>query len=84
MQRIRVREAEYAMNGYTSELLAKAVSQSALDTPLTRDDKAKLLDYLSATGGLNKRYEYVNRGAAGYRELPAAGDQAGVPAIRTT
>jgi monoamine oxidase len=80
MQRLRVREAQYAMQGYTAELLAKAVSQSALDTPLTRDDKTKLLDYLAANHGLNKRYEYVNRGAAGYRELPAAGENAGVPA----
>jgi monoamine oxidase len=77
LQRIRMREAKFAIAGYTSELLAKAVAQSALDAPLTRDDKTKLLDFLAANGGLNKAYEYVNDGSAGYVELPAAGEQAG-------
>jgi monoamine oxidase len=47
LQRVRMREAKYAIAGYTAELLAKAVSQSALDTPLTREDKEKLLDFLA-------------------------------------
>lgn len=80
LQRVRMREAKYAIAGYTAELLAKAVSQSALDTPLTREDKEKLLDFLAANGGLNKAYAYVNDGAAGFSELPAAGNQAGTPA----
>jgi monoamine oxidase len=80
MQRIRMREAKFAIDGYTSELLAKAVAQSALDTPLTRDDKQKLLDFLASNGGLNKEYAYVNDGSAGYTELPAAGDIAGTVA----
>ncbi len=60
--------------------MAKAVTQSALDAPLTREDKEKLLDYLATNGGLDKAYKYVNDGAAGYAELPAAGDHAGIPA----
>jgi monoamine oxidase len=80
MQRIRMREAKFAIAGYTAELLAKAVSQSALDTPLTRDDKAKLLDFLASSGGLDKNYAYVNDGEGGYTELPAAGDHPGIPA----
>ena len=80
MQRIRMREAKFAVAGYTAELLAKAVEQSALDTPLTRDDKEKLLDFLASNGSLNKDYAYVNTGSAGYAELPAAGDVAGTPA----
>jgi monoamine oxidase len=79
MQRIRTREAKFAIAGYAAELLAKAVEQSALDTPLTRDDKEKLLDFLASNGGLDKNYAYVNTGWAGYTELPAAGDVAGTP-----
>ena len=56
MRRIRMREAKFAIAGYTSELLAKAVAQSALDAPLTRDDKAKLLDFLASNGGLTKTF----------------------------
>ena len=77
LQRIRMREAKFAIGGHTSELLAKVVVQSALDAPLTRDDKEKLLDFLASNGGLNKEYEYVNDGSGGYSELPAAGDRAG-------
>jgi monoamine oxidase len=77
MQRIRMRAAKYAIAGYSAELLAKAVSQSALDTPLTRDDKQKLLDFLASSGSLDKNYAYVNTGSAGYSESPAAGDVAG-------
>ena len=79
MQRVRAREANYAIAGYTAELLAKVVAQSALDTPLTRDDKDKLLAFLATNGGLDQNYSYVNDGTAGYTELPAAGDQSGTP-----
>jgi monoamine oxidase len=79
LQRIRMRQAEFSILGYTSELLAKAVTQSALDAPMTRIDKEKLLDFLAANGGLDKTFTYVNNGPGGYAELPAAGDQAGIP-----
>jgi monoamine oxidase len=80
LRRIRMREAKFAIAGYTSELLAKAVSQSALDTPLTRDDKVKLLDFLASSGSLTRDYKYFNDGAGGYAELPGAGDRGGVAA----
>jgi monoamine oxidase len=78
-QRLRMREARLAVAGHTSELLAKAVAESALDAPMTRDDKEKLLAFLASNGGLNKTYAYVNDGSAGYTELPAAGDHSGRP-----
>jgi monoamine oxidase len=78
-ERIRAREAAYTLNGYMFELLAKAVAQDALDAPLTADDKAKLLDFLVTDGSLDRTtHRYVNTGWSGYRELPAAGTQAGV------
>src|SRR5476649_257096 len=53
LARIRMREAKMSIAGYTSELLAKAVSQSALDAALTADDKVKLLDFLASYGNLD-------------------------------
>jgi monoamine oxidase len=79
LARIRMRDAKYSIAGATSELLAKALSQSALDEPLTAGDKEKLLDFLASYGGLDAKHDYVNDGAGGYRVLPGAGDQPGVP-----
>jgi monoamine oxidase len=91
-RRVRMREARADMYGYTSELLAKAVSQTDLDRRLTTDDKAKLVEYLRAEGNLSPDLFY--RGARtqtylptdefpidrrGFRVLPGAGDQPGVP-----
>ena len=70
LQRIRMRAARFAIGGYTAELLAKAVAADALDAPITADDKAKLLDFLAANGGLNAKHEYVNDGSGGYATLP--------------
>ncbi len=78
MQRVRMRQAKFAINGYTSELLAKAVAQDALDMPITSDDKGKLLAFLSDNGGLNAKLEYVNNGPGGYTKLPDVSP--GIPA----
>ena len=87
-----MREARADMYGYTSELLAKAVSQSELDQRLTTDDKAKLVEYLRAEGNLSPDLFY--RGARsspylptdefpgdrrGFRTNPGAADQPGKP-----
>ena len=80
MQRIRVRAAEFAVRGWTSELLAKSISHNALDAPMTTDDRDKLLAYLAKHGGLDKGFAYHNAdGRAGFWVLAAAGDQSGVP-----
>ena len=80
LERIRMREAKFSINGATSELLAKAVAQDKLDAPMTADDKAMLLAFLAKNGGLKKTtYAYENDGAGGYTTLPAAGDVKGVP-----
>ena len=80
LQRIRMRQARIAYRGETAELLAKSISADALDAPLTSDDKAKLLAYVVSEGGVDpKTLRYTNKGAAGYRVLPGAGEVAGVP-----
>jgi monoamine oxidase len=79
LERVRMREAKFSINGATSELLAKAVAQDKLDAPMTAGDKEKLIAFLSKNGGLDKSYTYHNDGAGGYTTLPAAGDVAGTP-----
>ncbi len=47
------------VRGHVSELLAKAVRQSALDEALTREDAEKLLVSLKDWGVLDNQYRYV-------------------------
>ena len=77
-KRVRVREAKADLYGYTSELLAKAVSQTDLDLGLTNDDKERLLDFLSTDGNLGGMERRYNRGdRAGYKTFPGAGEASG-------
>jgi monoamine oxidase len=78
-EKIRMREAKMPLAGYTAELLAKNVAHDKLDAPLTPDDKAKMLEWLAAAGGLDKKYAYENDGAAGYRVERGAGANPGIP-----
>lgn len=73
-QRIRRREARTDMRGYTSELLAKSLDQSALDRPLTTEDKERLLTYLQQEGSLDGNLRYQGSSARGYRVLPGVQD----------
>jgi len=71
-RRVRLREARADFDGYIAELLSKSLSQSALDQPLTTDDRDKLLAYLRRLGALDQQRQY--RGSArrsGYEERSA-------------
>ena len=57
-QRVRMREARADFDGYISELLSKALSQSQLDLPLTSDDRERLVAYLRQLGVLDRQGEY--------------------------
>src|SRR5687768_9662692 len=57
-RRIRMREARAEFDGYTAELLSKALSQQQLDQPLTNDDREKLLAYLRRLGSLDQQRQY--------------------------
>ncbi len=79
-ERRRRREFRADMGGYTSELLAKAVDQGALDEELTEEDRERLVNYLVLYGGLNRdELEYRGVGGRGYDEDPGAGMNPGVP-----
>ncbi|MGE5245465.1 MAG: flavin monoamine oxidase family protein [Betaproteobacteria bacterium] len=76
--KLRLRELRTDWRGATAELLAKAVSQDALDADLTGDDKARLLDWLRVDGDLDGALRYRGSARRGYRQLPDAGDAPGL------
>ncbi|WP_158736781.1 flavin monoamine oxidase family protein [Alteribacillus sp. YIM 98480] len=69
-KKIRKRAAKADMRGYTSELLAKALDQNALDQPLTSEDKERLTSFLRSEGGLSRDLFYEGSSARGYNTLP--------------
>ena len=76
-QRLRHRAVQADLRGYVSELLAKAVSQGALDSDVSSADREALLDYLRASGVLGDAMRYAGGSARGY--ATAAGAKPPVP-----
>ncbi|MBK0378227.1 flavin monoamine oxidase family protein [Mucilaginibacter segetis] len=76
-KKIRVREIHNDIRGYMSELLAKSIDHSALDTGLTKEDTEKVIEYLMAEGGLDPDKLYKASARRGYTEYPGAGDKPG-------
>lgn len=76
-QKVRAREVHNDMRGYTSELLAKAVDGGKIDTALSKEDAAKVIEYLRAEGGLDIDKLYKASARRGYLEPPGAGEKTG-------
>ncbi|MDF2733713.1 MAG: L-amino-acid oxidase [Chloroflexota bacterium] len=76
-QRIRHRTAQADYLGYVSELLAKAISQGALETELSADDAVRMVEFLRGLGALGPEDRYVGGASRGYVVPPGAGLQAG-------
>jgi monoamine oxidase len=57
-RRIRLREARADFDGHIAELLSKALSQPALDRPLTVEDRDRVLAYLRNLGALDETRQY--------------------------
>lgn len=77
---VRIREVVMDMQGYTSELLAKALDQELLDTPLSEDDRDAFIEYLVDVGLLSSNdLTYGPNMARGWAELEGAGFQRDVP-----
>jgi len=57
-RRIRLREARADFDGYIAELLSKSLSQTQLDSPLTAEDRDRVLAYLRSLGALNEAGQY--------------------------
>lgn len=78
-QRFRRREVRADITGYTSELLAKALSQPALNAPMTKADRDAVMTYLRRNGGLDDKGAYAGSPRRGYKTPPGAGAAAGTP-----
>ena len=78
-ERVRVREARTDLDGYVSELLAKAISEDQLNVPLSMADRDNLIDYLRRAGALNDKAEYRGSSRRGYQTPPGVGEDAGKP-----
>ena len=75
---VRRRAAKADLNGYVSELLAKAVDQGALDKELDASDREAMLTYLRSTGVLLPNDTYAGSSSRGYAEVPTAANDAGM------
>lgn len=61
--------------GYISELLAKSISQHALDQQLTKEDSERMLEFLLKYGDLQSDYSYKGSERSGFSVAPGAGPQ---------
>ncbi|WP_195809225.1 flavin monoamine oxidase family protein [Hymenobacter polaris] len=76
-KKVRAREIHNDVRGYTTELLAKALHTSQVDTGLSPEDAAKVLEFLRAEGGLDIDRLYKASARRGYVEAPGAGARVG-------
>ena len=75
----RRREVETDITGYTSELLAKALTPAALGAKMTKADADALITYLKKNGALDGTNKYSGTTRRGYKTVPGAGLAAGDP-----
>ena len=76
-KRIRHRTAKADYFGYVSELLAKAISQGALDADLRPEDAERMVEFLRGFGALGPGMRYEGGPNRGYIVPPGAGLEAG-------
>ena len=72
------RQVEADTRGHVSELLAKCVSQGALDQELSKEDRDRMLTFLRRYGSLDEAGKYDGCDSAGYAVTAGAGDDVGV------
>ncbi len=77
-KKIRIREIQNDVRGYTSELLAKAMDTHQLDAALTKEDTQKIIEFLRAEGGLDIDKMYKASSRRGYTKQPAEANKDGV------
>ncbi len=56
--------------GYIAELIAKAISQKALEQEVSTEDQERILEMITSFGGLNADLLYTGSSRAGYKEPP--------------
>ena len=71
------RRATNDSRGYISELLAKAISQNALESEISVEDQERIISMVARFGDLNEDLLYTGSSRAGYAEAPGAGLKSG-------
>lgn len=59
--------------GQVSELLAKAISGGSLDQELSKEDRERMIEFLSVYGPLDKSGKYIGSDRAAIKQYPGAG-----------
>jgi monoamine oxidase len=78
-QPLQQRQVINDTRGHVSELLAKAIKRGALDQEMTAADKEWVVEFLRVYGDLSPDLFYKGSTRSGYRTLPGAGSDEGVP-----
>jgi monoamine oxidase len=78
-QPLQQRQVINDTRGHVSELLAKAIRRGALDEEMTATDKERVVEFLRVYGDLSPDLFYKGSTRSGYRSLPGAGFDTGVP-----
>jgi monoamine oxidase len=78
-QPLQQRQVINDTRGHVSELLAKAIKRGALDQEMTATDKERVVEFLRVYGDLSPDLFYKGSTRSGYRTLPGAGSDEGVP-----
>ncbi|MDX2233339.1 MAG: FAD-dependent oxidoreductase [Hyphomonadaceae bacterium] len=78
-KRVRMRQVVNDTRGHVAELLAKMANQGALDAHLEGVERKQMLDFLRLYGDLKDGDAFVATDRSGYKVLPGAAAQAGVP-----
>ncbi|GGY39472.1 flavin monoamine oxidase family protein [Pseudoduganella albidiflava] len=76
-QPVQLRRAVNDARGRVSELLAKAADRGALDHELSREDRARLVDFLKIYGDLDGQLTFKGSERSGYTVYPGADAQTG-------
>jgi len=76
-KKVPVREVHQDVRGWITELLAKGLDGGKIDSGMTKEDAAKLIEYLRAEGGLDIDKFYKASARRGYMDPPGAGEKAG-------
>jgi monoamine oxidase len=74
---MRLRQVRSDWRGYTSELLAKALSQDALNQTMTVEDRDRIVEWLKFEGALGSDMRYASSSRRGYRVAPSVGQEPG-------
>src|SRR5882757_5960207 len=70
---VEQRQVVHDTRGYLAELLAKAINKHTLDDELSKEDSARLVDFLHGFGDLNASGNYVGTTRAGFTTQRDAG-----------